>query len=142
MAATQAMQDALADEHAAIWGYGVAGPAVPEELRERFRAAEQVHRARRDDAIDLLRMLAVEPVLPAATYELPYDVVDPATALRFTALLEDGCAAAWRYVLGQTDDPDLRGTALRALVACAVQAVRWRRTGGISPATVAFPGQP
>lgn len=141
MAATQALQDALADEHATIWGYGVAGPAAPEDIRDRFRAAEQVHRARRDDVIELLRTMDVDPVAAAATYELPFDVVDPATALRFTALLEDGCAAAWRYVLGQTDDTELRGTALGALVACAVQAVRWRRTGGISPATVAFPGQ-
>lgn len=141
MGATDALQEALAAEHAAIWGYGVVGAAVADDVLARVRAAEQVHRGRREDAAALLRAAGAVPVPPAASYELPFDVVDSAAALRLAALLEDGCAAAWHYLLGQTEDTDLRGTGLAALTACAVQATRWRRTAGISPATVAFPGQ-
>jgi len=138
---TNALQDALAAEHAVIWGYGVVGAAAADDILDRVRAAEQVHRARRSDTAARLRSVDAVPVEPEASYELPFDVDDPPAALQLAAELEDGCAAAWRYVLGQTDDAELRATALAALTACAVQATRWRRTAGVSPATVAFPGQ-
>ncbi|MBA3524280.1 MAG: DUF4439 domain-containing protein, partial [Geodermatophilaceae bacterium] len=63
-------------------------------------------------------------------------------ALALAAQLEDGTATAWRYLLGATDDAELRGTALTALTDSAVRAVRWRLAAGTTPATVAFPGQP
>lgn len=138
---TEALQAALAAEHAAIWGYGVAGAAAAEELQDRFLAAEQVHRSRRDDTAALVRTRGAAPVEPEASYELPFDVDDQPSALRLTALLEDGGATAWHYLLGQTDERELRAVALAALTGSAVQAVRWRRTAGVQPATVAFPGQ-
>lgn len=138
---TDALQEALAAEHAVIWGYGVVGAAAADNILDRVGAAEQVHRARRSDTAARLRAVDAVPVEPEASYELPFDVVDPPTALQLAAELEDGCASAWRYLLGQTDDAELRGVALAALTACAVQATRWRRTAGVSPATVAFPGQ-
>lgn len=141
MAATDALQEALAAEHAAIWGYGVVGATAPDDVLDRVRTAEQVHRGRREDTADRLREADVAPVEPEASYELPFDLLAPADALRLAAVLEDGCAAVWRFVLGQTDDEDLRAAALDALVACAVQAVRWRLAAGIAPATLAFPGQ-
>ncbi len=140
MDATDALQGALAAEHAVVWGYGVVGAEVADDLLDPVRGAQEVHRTRREQTAALLRERSSAPVQAAASYELPFPVGDPAAALALAAALEDGCAASWRYVLGQTDDAALRETVLAALTACAVQAVRWRRTGGIQPATVAFPG--
>lgn len=138
---TEALQEALAGEHAVIWGYGVVGAEVTEDQRPNVRAAEQAHRTRRDATADLLRSMAAIPTAAQAYYELPFPVTDPASGLRLAVHLEEGSAAAWRFVLGQTDDPELRRTSLAALTEAALQAVRWRLAAGITPATVAFPGQ-
>lgn len=139
---TDALQGALAAEHAVVWGYGVVGAEVADDLLALVRAAHEAHRTRREQTAELLRGREVPPVAAAASYELPFPVADPAAALALATELEDGCAAAWRYLLGQTEDAGLRKTALAALTACALQSVRWRRAGGVEPSTVAFPGQP
>jgi len=141
MSDIDALQDALAGEHAVIWGYGVVGAEVTEEQQPDVRAAELAHRCRRDATAELLRSLAAVPTEAEAYYELPFPVTDPASGLRLAVHLEAGAAAAWRFVLGQTDDAELRRTALEALTASAVQATRWRLAAGTEPATVAFPGQ-
>jgi len=141
MSATDALQDALAAEHAVIWGYGVVGSKVVDDQLPDVRAAEQEHRDRREAAADLLRSLSAVPGEAQAYYELPFPVTDPASGLRLAAHLEQGAAAVWRYVLGQTEDTELRRTALVALTDAAVQATRWRLAAGTQPATVAFPGQ-
>lgn len=141
MNTADALQGALAAEHAVIWGYGVVGAAVTDEQRPAVRVAEQAHRTRRGATSDLLRSLSEVPAEAQASYELPFPVADPTSALRLAVHLEDGAAAAWRFVLGQTDDAALRRTALEAMTAAAVQATRWRLAAGTQPATVAFPGQ-
>lgn len=141
MSALEALQDALAGEHAVIWGYGVVGAEVIERQRPDVQAAEQAHRDRRDDTADLLRSVDAVPTEAQASYELPFPVTDPASGLRLAVHLEEGAAAAWRFILGQTDDAELRRTAVTALTDSAVQATRWRLAAGIAPATVAFPGQ-
>lgn len=142
MEETEGLQAALAAEHAVVWGYGVVGAEVTDDLLAPVRTVQDSHRTRREATAALLRERDVLPVEAAASYELPSPVADPAAALALATDLEDGCSAAWRYLLGQTDDTGLRETALGALTTCALQAVRWRRAGGIEPSTVAFPGQP
>ncbi len=137
----QAVQNALAAEHAVIWGYAVVGVHVTEEQLPAVQRAELAHRSRRDLTADLLRMRDTEPVEAQASYELPFPVTDPATALRLAIHLEQGDATAWHFVLGWTDDVALRRTALTALTEAAVHATRWRLAAGTQPATVAFPGQ-
>ncbi|MBA2554809.1 MAG: ferritin-like domain-containing protein [Geodermatophilaceae bacterium] len=141
MTEVDALQDALAGEHAVIWGYGVVGAEAAEQHLPAVRAAEQAHRTRRDDTADLLRSMSAEPIESEAYYELPFPVTDPALAVSLAVHLEEGSAAAWRFVLGQTEDAELRRTALVALSESALQAVQWRLQAGIAPATVAFPGQ-
>lgn len=136
-----ALQDALAAEHAVIWGYGVVGAAVSDDVRSVVRDVEQGHRTRRGQAEERLRAAGVRPVDAAPSYELPFPVTDQAAALRLAVQLEDGCAASWHYLLGNTDNGDLRATGLDALTACAVQAVRWRQRSGVRPLTVVLPGQ-
>ena len=142
MTVVDALQGALATEHAVIWGYGVVGADVAADRKSQVAAAEEQHRLRRDEAAATLRTLGVQPVVAQPSYRLPTAVDDPVSALTAAALMEDSDAAAWRFVLGSTDDPTLRTSALDALVGAAVQAVRWRTVAGISPATTAFPGQP
>lgn len=136
-----AVQGALAAEHAVIWGYGVVGAAAGEDLRPAVAAAEGVHRARRDATADLLRSAAAVPAVARPSYELPFPVATQAEALRLADRLEFGAAAAWRYVLGQTELAELRRTARDHLIDTAVQAMRWRQAAGLSPASVPFPGQ-
>lgn len=136
-----ALQLALAAEHAAVWGYAVVGSVLAEGMRDAVVAVQSAHRELRDDTAARLRSLGADPVQALPGYALPFTVEESAAALALAALLEDGTAAAWRYVLGATDDVLLRGTALTALTGSAVQAVRWRLAAGTSPTTVAFPGQ-
>src|SRR5829696_3296680 len=49
-----ALGEALAAEHAAVWGYGVVGAAVSEDAREVVVASEAVHRDVRDRVTALL----------------------------------------------------------------------------------------
>lgn len=136
-----ALQGALAAEYAAQWGYDVVGARSAAERQQAVRDVQQVHRDRGNALADLLRQRGATPDGPAASYDLPFPVRDQASAWRLAVHLEDGVAAAWRYLLGQTTDQDVRQQAVDALTASAVQAVRWRTTAGITPATVPFPGR-
>ena len=136
--AVQAVQDALAAEHAAVWTYGL----VSAFIRQGDQIAEgaNAHRARRDATERLLRDASTEPVPPAAAYLPPAPVTDSGSAIAALVAVElDGCAA-WRGVLERTEDADLRRSALDALTAGAVRVTRWRKTGGLSPVSLAMPG--
>lgn len=141
MTEIEALQAALAAEHAVIWGYGVVGAAIADRFEDAVREAEQAHRLRRDHTADVLRSLSAEPVEAEGSYELPFPVSDPESALRLAIQLEDGAATGWHFVLGATGTVQLRRSALTALTESAVQATRWRLAAGVDPPTVAFPGQ-
>jgi hypothetical protein len=89
-----AMQTALAAEHAAIWGYGVVGARVAADLRGQVREADSAHRARRDVTAATVRTLGGDPAPTHASYQLPFRVTDQPSALRLAVHLEQGVAAA------------------------------------------------
>ena len=131
--ALEAAQAALAAEHAAIYGYGVAGGRVAAARRPEATAAHHAHRARRDALVRTVRDLGGEPVASDAAYALPFAVPDAAAAVRLAAVLEDRGA----YVnsdLVRAAEGSLRRTAADALREAAVRAARWRGSG------VPFPG--
>ncbi|MFE5598940.1 ferritin-like domain-containing protein [Streptomyces coelicoflavus] len=128
-----AVQAALAAEHAAVYGYGVVGGRIGEERRTEARAAYDAHRARRDALARDARDLGGEPVAAAAGYALPFSVPDSAAAVRLAARLEDRVAGVYSDLV-RAAEGDLRATAAGALREAAVRAARWR--GG----SVAFPG--
>ncbi|NMO52499.1 ferritin-like domain-containing protein [Actinoplanes sp. TBRC 11911] len=129
---------ALAAEEAAIYAYGVIGVNFDSDGdRTEARSAEQAHRQRRDYLVTTL----TDPPASPAGYELPFPVTDRADALRLAIQVEDGVAQAWRPVLPVTTNAD-RGTALAAMVDAAVRATRWRRSAGVTPVTLPFPGRP
>lgn len=139
---TDALAAALAAEHAAIFAYGPIGAQLADSDGEAdARAADAAHRSRRDALVTLLASRGASPPPGAPVYALPYPVTDRATALRLALEIEERTGAVWRAALPPTSGTE-RTMALNALTDCAVRATRWRRTAGISPTTVAFPGRP
>ncbi|MFF4783821.1 ferritin-like domain-containing protein [Streptomyces griseorubiginosus] len=129
----EALQEALAAEHAAVYGYGVVGGRIGAARRTEAVAAYDSHRARRDSLARAIGDLGGTPVAASAAYALPFPVPDAAAAVRFAAVLEDRVAGVYADVVRATEG-ERRGTAADALREAAVRAVRWR--GG----SVAFPG--
>jgi hypothetical protein len=128
-------------EYAAIYAYGVIGAHLTGGAAAAARAAETVHRARRDAVVLQLTSDGAKPPAPDPVYALPFAVTDQASALRLAVDIEDRTAAVWRATLASTTG-DQRKAALDALVDCAVRSTRFRQAAGISPATVEFPGRP
>ncbi|MET9803662.1 ferritin-like domain-containing protein [Streptomyces sp. NPDC006368] len=133
MSALDAVQAALAAEHAAVYGYGVVGARVGEDRRAEATAAYDAHRARRDALTRTVRDLGGRPAAAAAGYALPFAVPDAAAAVRLAAELEDRIAGVYSDLVRAAEGP-LRREAAGALREAAVRAVRWRGSG------VAFPG--
>ncbi|MCH0543371.1 ferritin-like domain-containing protein [Streptomyces sp. MUM 203J] len=129
----EAVQGALAAEHAAVYGYGVVGARVGEARAAEAAAAYAAHRARRDAWARSVRDLGGTPVAAAPAYALPFRVADPAAAVRLAAELEDRVAGAYADLV-RASGGALREDAAEALREAAVRAVRWRGGG------VAFPG--
>ncbi|MEU5099733.1 ferritin-like domain-containing protein [Streptomyces sp. NPDC020996] len=129
----QALQAALAAEHAAVYGYGVVGGRIGERRRAEARSAYDAHRARRDTLVREVRDLGGTPAAAAAAYALPFPVPDSAAAVRLAAELEDRVAGVYSDLV-RASGGELRRGAAEALREAAVRAVRWRGE------SVAFPG--
>jgi len=139
--AQQRLQQALAAEHAAVYGYDVLGPHLTGAEQAAARAAGQKHRDRRDALTLALSRQRVTPVAAAPGYRLPRPVTDRASALRLAVDLEERTAEAWGG--GLADLPKAqRAQGIDAVRDCAVRATRWRRMAGDTPLTVPFPGRP
>ncbi|WP_016700076.1 ferritin-like domain-containing protein [Actinoalloteichus spitiensis] len=139
--ATDAVQRALAAEHAAFWAYGLADAYLDEQHDEALAEGRTEHRRRRDEVEALLAVGGTDPVPAEPSYQTPEPVVDARSALVLVLTAETDAAAAWRYVLERSADGELRAAAFAALVDAARRAVRWRQELGVDPVTVAFPGR-
>lgn len=141
-AESAALDAALAAEHAAVWGYGVVGAALPPGERAAAAAAESEHRAVRDQLVLLLGERGAEPAVPEAGYSLPFPVLSAVDAAALAVVLEEGVAAAWVRVLDRAAERPPRALAMEALGAAEVRAVGWRGAAGQPTVTSAFPGLP
>ena len=128
-----ALQAALAAEHAAVYGYGVVGGQIGEARRPEARLAWDAHRARRDALARAVRDLGGEPVAANAGYALPFPVEGSAAAVRLAARLEERIAGVYADLVRATSGTR-RGDAAGALREASVRAVRW------GAGSVAFPG--
>lgn len=137
-AATDALGAALAAEHAAIFGYGVAGAHLTGAALTQAQQWETAHRNRRDALLLRLSSVGITPPAAQAAYALPFPVVDSASAQKLAVQLEERTAAIWRTALGPTTGDD-RKRALDALIDSALWAARWRRATGQQPGTVPLP---
>lgn len=145
----QVLQDCLAAEHAAVYGYGVLGGVLAksdesdesessdndEEADEEEYAHRcyQQHRHRRDELIALIRQIGKTPVAAKAVYALPFAVDDAQSSRRLARRIENRCAAVYADAVAHTGN-DTRKQMARTLRDCAVREVRW----GADPD--AFPG--
>lgn len=134
-AAIDALQGALAAEHAAIYGYGVVGAMLAGPAQSDARDDWISHQVARDNLVAMLTRLGAPPVAASPAYRLPFAVTDATSAERLAVTLEDGVTRAYLGVVA-VNDPALRSFGARAMQTSANRAVAW---GG---ATVAFPGMP
>jgi hypothetical protein len=132
----------LQAEHAAVWGYGVVGAALPPQSRGPAVSAESAHRDVRDRVAALLDEQGVAAAPAAAAYELPFPVLSAVDAAALAAALEAGVAAAWVALLDDAREPATRTLAVQELGAAEVRAVGWRSAAGQTPTTTPFPGLP
>lgn len=135
MTDVDALQKALAGEHAAVWGYAVVGAHVRGASLASARAALTVHLARRDRLAARVRDLGGTPVAAEPAYELPHPVRTASDAEVLATDLEEKVAAVWADAVAATTGAD-RTAAVAALSDAAVRGALWR--GGSVP----FPGMP
>jgi hypothetical protein len=140
-AENQALQEALAAEHTAVWGYGVVGAALGTGAAP-AATAEAAHRDQRDQVAELLDSRKVDPVPAKAGYALPFPILSAHDAASLAVRLEDGVSRAWVWLLDQAAGTTTRKLALDALSAAELRAVSWRTTAGQTPVTSALPGLP
>ncbi|VXB75431.1 ferritin-like domain-containing protein [Nocardioides sp. AX2bis] len=149
MTPREALQDALAAEHAALWVHGLLGaqtsrttdPALAGLLDEAYAA----HRERRDRLTELLVADGAEPVAALAAYDVPGDLGTAAGIERAALDLERGCAAVWATVVESTVG-ERRRLAVAVLTETAVRELDFRGTpemfpGSSSTRTAEGPGQ-
>ncbi len=73
-AAVGALQAALAAEHAAVYGYGVAGAHLSGARQKAAAQDWQIHEASRDALAAMITARGAQPVAAAAAYRLPFRV--------------------------------------------------------------------
>ena len=134
MTQLEALQAALAGEHAAMYGVGVAGGKLS---GARFKAATdsyEEHRDHRDHLSALVVAAGETPVAAEPAYDLPQAVTNAATAAALVLLIERRVAAVYGDLVEAAEQPAVRAFAIESLLAAASAQVAW---GG---APVAFPG--
>jgi uncharacterized protein DUF4439 len=131
----QALQGALAAEHAAIYGYGVAGAMLSGGDRASALTDWRLHQEARDTLQAMITKLGAAPVAANAAYRLPFPVRDAHSARRLAATLEEGVTRAYLGLVAVSDHT-LRTFGALAMRAPANRAAAWRGS------TVAFPGMP
>jgi uncharacterized protein DUF4439 len=121
-----ALQTALAGEHAALYVYGALGARTSESatplLFQRISEAYAAHRAWRDLLTSRLVDEGAEPTPAAPAYELPDTPPTPAGVELAAAGVEGRCAETYSYVVANTSGAD-RSWAIGALTRAATRMV-------------------
>jgi hypothetical protein len=132
-ATIHALQTALAAEHTAVYGYAVAGAHLTGSRQQAATRGWIAHQRARDALTAMVAALGAQPVPASATYQLPFGVRGPQSAVALLALLEDGLATAYLGVVALSSDR-LRLFGARGVQTAALRATGWRGS------TPAFPG--
>lgn len=136
MTPLDALQTALAAEHAALHVYGTLGArtslsATP-QLYEELVAAYDAHRDLRDELTGRVRDAGAEPVAAEPAYELPSPLATPDDVIRAARDIERSCEATYAWVVEQTSG-QARRSAVSALTQSAVRALAFRGSPEIFP---------
>lgn len=136
MSALDALQAALAGEHAAVYAYGVVGARLQGRSDERAaRTAYDVHRQRRTSLTRMVTGAGGTPVPAAAAYDLGGPMATAAAARALAADVETRAGATYAGVVAAADAA-VRQAAALWLADAAVRATGW---SGQPPT---FPGMP
>lgn len=130
-----ALQAALAAEHTAVYGYGIAGALLTGGDQAAAVADWRTHEQARDTLEAMIVKLGATPVAASPAYALPFAVNDARSARRLAAALEDGVTQAYLGLVA-VSDTTLRTFGALAMQPPAQRAAAWRGS------TVAFPGMP
>ncbi|MGB3699468.1 MAG: ferritin-like domain-containing protein [Gordonia sp. (in: high G+C Gram-positive bacteria)] len=136
-----ALNAAVDAENTAVFTYGVITAFTTGAVRSTVAEDIAAHRVRRDQLNGVLLAAGESERTPAPGYLLPVEVSDQQTAAKAALAAEDDCAKAYRALLEQAERPEVRRLAVEGLTDCALRAAAWRGVAGLSPRTVAFPGQ-
>jgi Domain of unknown function (DUF4439) len=131
-----ALQNALAAEHATVYGYGVVGAHLRGSSRQYALDALDAHLEQRDRLIASVTALGATPVAALPAYQLPFPVETAGSAEDLAATLEQGSASAtWALIAASAPDSPTRRVAIGWLSEAALRAAYW---GGAE----AMPGRP
>lgn len=135
--AIAALQDALAAEQAASYGYGVVGAHLPQGSAKQGAATADwvAHMRVTDELIAMISARGGRPAPAAVAYQLPEPVQTAKAAMALAILLEDRVAQAYLAVVA-LPDTGLRSFGAQQVRAAALRAAAWRGS------TQAFPGLP
>ena len=138
MKPVDALQAALAGEHAAVYLYAVMGARVSRSeqpaLFDSIDSAFRVHRRQRDALTQRIARHGADPVAAEVSYRLP-DALERPHHVREAALgVERRLADVYGQLVGSTTASDRRW-ALSALDSCAVRQLAFRGTPEMFPGT-------
>ncbi len=137
----EALQDALATEHAALWCYAMAVAFLPADQLAQARGDATEHRTLRAEVERILDTAGVAAVSAEPAYAIPQPVTDGPSAAALAVVAESDGLAAWKSVLEHTSDRELRRAALTVLTEATLRCARWRAVVGTQPAIPVFPGR-
>ncbi|MFD8495491.1 ferritin-like domain-containing protein [Amycolatopsis sp. NPDC059657] len=130
-----ALQQALAAEHAAIWVYGLVSAFLPADFSKAVAEGAADHVKRRDFCERTLTAAGATPRGPEAAYVPPKPVTDQTSAMAVVASAEGDVAGAWRSVVEHSDGA-MRDTATQALISASRRGTPWRAQSGLKPAAL------
>jgi hypothetical protein len=130
------LQEVLANEHAALYVFGVLGArtsqsAVP-DLHRALRAAYDAHRSRRDEVTGQVAATGATPAPAATAYELPTGLETPDVVAAAALDLERACAEVYAAAVASTT-AERRAWAIGALNDAAVRELGFRGTPEMFP---------
>ncbi len=132
----EALQTALATEHAAVYVYGALGAQTSQSaqptLYADLGAAYTEHRSQRDQLVRAILDEGAEPTAAEPAYELPGDLSTPDLVMRRALRLEKSCAETYAYLVANSPREERRW-AINALVKAAVRELAFRGIPEIFP---------
>ena len=136
MTTVDALQVALAGEHAALYVYGVLGAQTSAsdtpQLFDAVSEAYETHRARRDHLTGLVLEEGRTPVASEAAYEIPRRLGTPSAVAGAALQLERRSASTYAWLVANTVGVQRRW-AIDALTDAAVRELGYRGSPEIFP---------
>ncbi len=136
MTPTEALQKALAAEHAAVFLYGVLGARTSGSRQPTLFAALDAafgqHRAQRDTLTELISAQGADPVASLVDYRVPGSVATPAGVAGTARTIEQRVTRTYGELVANTSGAD-RKWAVAALEGSALREVSFGAHPGNFP---------